>query len=425
MWMPMFSQSIQAYLSKIVPGQRRRSFDSMVRRTSLHLSALFLLLALIRGEPSFAQNPAKRRAGLSQLDQKLEEKLLQLQRENGFPGATLGFILPDGRLGSMAVGLADRERSIPMRPGDRMLSGSVGKTYVAALTLRLTEQGKASLDANISQWLGKEPWFSRLPNGNSITLRMLLNHSSGLRNHVFDEQFVARARRAPDAFWQHEELVKYDLDKPPLFEAGKGFAYSDTNYILVGLIIEKITGRSYYRELEGQILKPLKLRHTSPSDRRTISGMVSAYTDPNNPFGLPGKVCFDGKDVLNPQIEWTGGGLASTAPDLARWAWLLLGGHVLKDSSLKEMLAGVPARSEGRYGLGIGIHETDLGPAYGHDGEFPGFNSVMAYFPRYKIAVALQFNTDTEDRYKVSLRDSAIQVAQVIVSHLQESHPAK
>jgi D-alanyl-D-alanine carboxypeptidase len=303
-----------------------------------------------------------------------------------------------------------------------MLSGSIGKTYVAAVMLRLVEIGKASLDDNISRWLGKESWFTHLPNGKEITLRMLLNHSSGLRNHVDDEQFVVRAKNAPDAFWSHEDLVKYDLDKPPLFPPGKGFAYADTNYILVGLIIEKITGRSYYSELHSQILGPLKLKDTAPSNQRVISGMVSAYTDPKNPFGLPEKVCIDGKDALNPQIEWTGGGLVSTSPDLARWAWLLLGGHVLKGPSLKEMLSGIPARSEGgRYGLGMGIRETELGPAYGHDGEFPGFESVMAYFPRYNIAVAVQFNTDDENRFKLRPRDFAIQLAKLIVNRLQGS----
>lgn len=382
---------------------------------------LLLLFSLMAGHPGFAQEAVKSDQSLIQLDQKLQQELVRLQKQNNFPGATLGFVLPNGHLDSMAIGAADRERNTPMHPGDLMLSGSIGKTYVATLMLKLIEQGKASLDDYISKWLGKEVWFHRLPNADTITLRMLLSHRSGLRNHVDDERFVSRAKKDPNAFWSHEQLIEYDLDQAPLFPAGKGFTYSDTNYILVGMIIEKITGRGYYTELEDQILKPLSLGHTSPSDRRVIPGMVSAYTDPKNPFGLPEKVCIDGKDALNPEIEWTGGGLVSTAGDLARWAWLLLGGHVLRNSSLKEMLAAQPTGSGARYGLGIGVRDIELGPAYGHDGEFPGFESVMAYFPRYKLSVALQFNSDDENQFKISPREAAIQVAKVIVDQLQLS----
>src|SRR5215469_1720794 len=421
----MIARSSQNSLVRNLPGRIVHRLSRYMEHRGFRALILLLVLSPLSNDRAVARS-SQVAEELSQLTKDLAANLVQIQREDGFPGATLGFVLPDGHVGSTAVGLADKERNIPMRPGDRMLSGSIGKTYVAALALRLVEEGRASLDTRISQWLGKESWFHHLPNGDSITLRMLLNHSSGLRNHVNDERFVARARKNPDAFWAHEELVEYDLYKPPLFPAGKGFAYADTNYILVGLIVEKITGKSYYSELAEEILNPLELSSTSPSDRRVIPGIVNAYTDPQNEFGLPVKVCASEKDALNPQIEWTGGGLVSTAPDLARWAWLLLGGHVLKNASLRQMLTGIPAASEGgRYGLGMAIRDTELGPAYGHDGEFPGFLSVMAYFPRYQIAVAVQLNTDDDQRFKIRLADMAIRLAKVMVTETRETHSLK
>lgn len=171
-----------------------------------------------------AQAPRKPRKNMARLTQKLEERLRAILQESNLPGTTLGFTLPDGTTGSLAAGFADVGKKIPMRPGDRMLSGSIGKTFVAALTLRLVERGKLSLDTHISQWLGKESWFARLPNANDVTLRMLLSHSSGLPNHVEDARFVERAKKHPDAFWSHERLVEYDLDKPPCFPRERGFS---------------------------------------------------------------------------------------------------------------------------------------------------------------------------------------------------------
>jgi len=353
------------------------------------------------------------------LTQKLTTKLQEMRDAEGFPGATVGFVLPDGRTFSLATGLADVEAKTPMRASDRMFSGSIGKTYVAALMLKLVEEGKASLDEKISYWLGDKPWFGRLPNAKQITLRSLLNHTSGIPNHAEDKEFFEAVKKDPNDAQTHERLIGYVLDKPPLAPVGTKFAYADTNYILIGLIIEKITGKSYYSVLEQQILQPLHLNDTLSSDQRVMPGVVSGYIDSDNPFGLPAKVCTNGRDVLNPAIEWTGGGLASTAGDLARWGWLLLGGRVLKEASLKEMLTGVEIGPGIKYGLGIGIVDTRLGPAYGHNGEFPGFGSTLMYFPRYRISVAVQVNTDPEGKAKTPGREGAIDLAEIIVEHIQ------
>jgi D-alanyl-D-alanine carboxypeptidase len=228
----------------------------MVRQTELPLLVrivVFLLLgsltSAISGEAFLSDAD-----GMLALKRKLETKLTDLRKTGGFPGATFGFVLPDGRSGSVATGYSDVEKKISMQPNDKMLSASIGKSYVSAVMLQLIQEGNASLDERIDHWFGAEPWFHRLPNASDITLRMLMNHTSGIPDHIENRRFIAGRREAPDRFWSPQELVATILDEPPLFPAGKGWAYSDTNYILVGMIIEKITHKSYYDELTTRIL---------------------------------------------------------------------------------------------------------------------------------------------------------------------------
>jgi D-alanyl-D-alanine carboxypeptidase len=221
-------------------------------------------------------------------------------------------VLPDGAILVAAAGWADLEAGTPMTPRARMPSASIGKTYVAAAAVALAREGVLDLDAPVSRWIGDRPWFARLPNRDAITLRHLLTHSAGLADHVHRERFaadLARRWREPDNPFPPEALVAYVLDLPPLFEAGTGWAYSDTGYILAGLVIEAATGRGWYEEITTRFLAPLDLTLTSPSDRRRLAGLVAGYTTTDNPFGFPAKsVDAAGALAWHPGIEWTGGG---------------------------------------------------------------------------------------------------------------------
>jgi D-alanyl-D-alanine carboxypeptidase len=130
-------------------------------------------------------------ADKAQLRQRLQAKLDSLYAAGQFPGATAGFVLTDGSSFGLATGFSDKTKKIRMTPADLMLQGSVGKTYVAAVALQLVHEGKINLDDKIEKHLGNEPWFSRLPNGRDITVRMLMNHTSGLVRYEFKEQFTA------------------------------------------------------------------------------------------------------------------------------------------------------------------------------------------------------------------------------------------
>ena len=357
---------------------------------------------------------------LARLRELVQAKMNELHRAAEFPGATVGFVLPDGRYGSVSVGLADVENKRPLAPADRMLAGSIGKTYFSAVTLQLVAEGKLALDEKIERWLGREAWFARLPNAKEITLRMLMNHTSGIPEHVLREDFIAALRANPDKVWKPEELIAYILDAKPLFKAGESFSYADTNYIIVGMIVEKITKNKLYDEVARRVLKPLKLANTIPSDERKLQGVITGYSRPQSPFGFEGRVIVDGKFVINPQCEWAGGGFATTAEDLARWAKSLYEGKVLAKPYLDQLLTGVEAKegrgSGARYGLGAQIFQSQLGASYGHGGWFPGYLSQVEYFPEQRIAVAIQFNTDAGGKLKRGLRAYILDVARILIA---------
>jgi D-alanyl-D-alanine carboxypeptidase len=301
-----------------------------------------------------------------------------------------------------------------------MLSGSVGKTYAAAVALQLVKEGKLDLDAKISKYLGGEKWFPRLPNAADITVRQLMNHTSGLVRYEFKEEFTKDLTANPTKVWKPAELLSYLFDANAPFAAGKGWEYSDTNYIVLGMIVEKITGRKYYDLAKERILKPLRLKDTIPSDKLTLKGVVQGYAGPNNPFGGSDEMIRNGKFIINPQFEWTGGGVASTSEDLARWAKAMYEGKAFSPDLLPQMLDGVTAPMLGRdakYGLGVIIRPTRLGISYGHSGFFPGYMTDMMYFPDRKIAVAVQVNTSVPQNLGKPLGREVVDLAEVLLKN--------
>jgi D-alanyl-D-alanine carboxypeptidase len=362
------------------------------------------------------QEPAA--SGKSQsTEQALAARLAELQAESGSPGITAGIVLADGTTIGLAAGMADTARSVLMTKESRLLQGSVGKTYVSAVAMQLIVEGLLDLEAPVSEYLGQEPWFEHLPNHADITVRHIMTHTSGIVRYEFDERFMADLRASPSKVWKPVELLSYLFDTDAPFAPGEGWEYSDTNYILLGLIIERLTGSTYYEEMKRRLLEPLRLENTVPSDSRRIPGLVQGYTGSPNLFELPDEVLIDGEFVINPQFEWTGGGIASTAEDLARWARALYEGKAFDSSLLPVLLDGVPARlgPDTRYGLGVIIRPTRLGEAWGHSGFFPGYLTEVAYFPDHGFSVAVQFNSSDIPNLNVRPGSVLMALAELVV----------
>jgi D-alanyl-D-alanine carboxypeptidase len=361
----------------------------MYRSTVLSL-AVFAFFVSASGQKPVAA------IGTNVLKKELQMKLEEWHKAGKFLGATLGVVLADGESFGLAVGYSDRDAKTPMKPTDRMLAGSTGKTFAAATALQLVKEGKIGLDDKIEKYFGKEPWFNRLPNAKDTTVRMLMNHTSGLVRYEFKKEFTDYLTANPMKVWTPEDRLAYLFDSKAAFEAGKGWDYSDTNYIVLGMIIEKVTGKVFYDEARKRFIKKFNLNVTVAQEGPVIKGVVQGYAGPNNPFGGKDAMIENGRFVVNPQLEWTGGGWASTGHDLARWAKIIYEGKAYDPSLLPQVLDGVEAPMLGqgtRYGLATIIRNTPAGVSYGHSGFFPGYVTDMMYFPEQKIAVAVQVNT--------------------------------
>lgn len=336
------------------------------------------------------------------VEQRIAGILNAFHKETGLPGATIGYVLPDGTGNSVSVGYADKDRDIPMREDHRLMAGSTGKTFFAALALQLVDEGELDIEEKISQWLGDEAWFDRLPNANDITLRMLMNHTSGWPRYIEQPALVQAIVDDPDIYFQPGEQLSYIYDLEPLFPAGEDWAYSDTNYIAVALIIEKVTGDSCYNLIHQRILRPNELWDIIPTVTRDLTGMACGYVNVEaNLFQLKQEnVIRQGRFVFNPQMEWGGGGFASTPGCLARWAYLLYSGDILSSAMKKEMRTTVEAKlgPGSRYGLGLMQRSSDHGLVIGHSGYFPGYLTDMSYFVEHDIALVIQVNTTKMSR---------------------------
>ncbi|MCK5056437.1 MAG: beta-lactamase family protein [Candidatus Aminicenantes bacterium] len=354
------------------------------------------------------------------LTAELQAKLDELTEHKDIPGATLAVVLPDERTISIASGTADIGKKRKMVPGDRMFSGSIGKTYLVPIILQLEKENKLKIHDPVKKYFKGEEWYSQLPNRKDLTLRMLLNHTGGIPEYVGKAALWEDIKKFPDKTWEPIERLKHILGDKPVNAAGKGWNYADTNYIILGMIIEKITGNTYYDELDKRVLKPLKLHNTTPSDKRELKGLIPGYSRLGAPFYISGKVLTeDGKYIFNPQLEWTGGGLVTNSLELALWAKWLYEGKILPGKALEKMLTGVKAGEGFDYGLGVFIWNSDFGISYGHSGFVPGYNSVMEYVSGHKFSAALQFNCDNvSEVLKKSSHDNTAEFIKIVIKFL-------
>ena len=332
----------------------------------------------------------------------------ELVIQNHIPGLNFSIIYDNGDQYDYSSGFADTTNKVKLTPEHVLFSGSVGKTYAVAVLMQLVDEGKVDLTKPIMDYFPNSEWMLNLPNIEDITIEMLLTHTSGLPRYINDPDVWKTVLENPDKVWSYKDRLSYAFNMEPIHKPGKGWGYPDTNYLLIGMLIEKITRTDYYDEVKNRILTPAKLTNTYPSLKRDIPNLPVGYCTLGEPFNLPGETVVEGIYIFNPQMEWTGGGFASTTPDLARWAKMYFEGQFFSEKMLQKIIAPTKLGSdieEGlSYGMGSFIYKTEIGLAYGHTGLFPGFNTIFAYFPEQKIAVAMQINCDYA-RQDMSLMD--------------------
>lgn len=316
------------------------------------------------------------------------------------PGGSVAWISSQGDLTTRVIGMADSDLGVPMTAQSRMLSASIGKSYISAALLKAVEAQKLAIDRPIRYWLGHYPWFEHLPNADEITLRQLLNHTSGLPDHVYQPEFAPAFSRLllTGDFLNEEQSIAMVLGQPALFPAGQGWAYSDTGYLLAGLILEEVFRQPWSETITEMFIKPLELKNTEPSDKRTLTGLAVGYTSADNPLGLPMRTqSKDGTLIWHPATEGAGGGWVTTPSDLVRWGRKLWSGDLFPPEIMTLMLSGVDIApgQDTRYGLGVVMESTaDLGAVRRHSGWIPGYVSSLRHYPEKGLTVAIQINSD-------------------------------
>lgn len=329
----------------------------------------------------------------------LQQSLDAFRATAGFPGGALACCRGATPPAVVTSGVRDRRTGEAVLPDDRFLAGSIGKTFLSATVLRKQEDGDLDLDEPIADWLGGRPWFGGIAGGPDLTFRMLLQHTSGLPDHLADPACLAGFRKDPEKVWTSEELARLLVGLPARFEPGSSWGYSDSNYLLLGHALEVLTERKYEDLVAELFLIPLALEGILPQGL-IVPRIVTGHCQTGRVLGYPEYVIEDGRFVINPQLEWTGGGMATTAGDLCRWTRLLFGGHLHRAETMEQMLAGHAASTgpDQEYGLGVQLRESTGGPVRYHGGWFPGYMSETAYYPELDLALTVQVNSDHHTR---------------------------
>jgi D-alanyl-D-alanine carboxypeptidase len=303
---------------------------------------------------------------------------------HGAPGA-LAVVRTSAGMHGAAAGLASREHNVHLRLSDPFRIASITKSFVATVVLQLAAEGRLGLDDPVERWLP-----GLVPNGGAITLRELLSHTSGLFNYTENADFNRDVTSDPGRVWAPRELVAFSSAQTPLFEPGTRWSYSNTDYIVLGLVVEAATGEPLEQQLRQRIIQPLHLESTSlPSgtaiDGRHAHGYIGRATVP-----LPPGTLLD-LAGLSPTHLWAAGGMVSNANDVTLFYGRLLGGALLPTELAAAMRTLAPRSN---FGLGLERVITRCGQAFGHEGDFPGYRSIAYGAPNGRRIALVMVNID-------------------------------
>jgi D-alanyl-D-alanine carboxypeptidase len=328
--------------------------SSLAQESFARRGASFALAAAALVAPVSAAS--ERAAGKPELQRNLDRIVAA-----GVPGAVL-LVRESERTIRLTSGHGNLKPRTWMRPGDRFRVGSITKAFVATVALQLVSERKLSLGDNVEHWLP-----GVVPNGRRITVRQLLNHTSGLFNYTEDRKFVAAAFRDPLRVWRPREIVGIATAHEPYFAPGTAWRYADTNYYVLGLIVEAATGRPLGAELRRRIFTPLHLGATTFDNAARIAGPHAHGYFLRPPVDV---------SVGSPSVEWAAGAVVSNADDLADFFDALLGERLLPARLLRAMETVRNVPFAWSYGLGLMKVPTPCGAAWGHTGASPGYDAT-------------------------------------------------
>ena len=328
---------------------------------------------------------------------RLDRALASARKSLRLPGVQATVIFANGSTWTGVGGLADVKTGRKVRPDTPFAIASVTKTFTSALVLRYVDQGKIRLDDRLSKWL--PDW----PNARKITIRMLLNHTSGIPDYFKNVKLDVALNKNKKRVWTMEQVLASYARPGVVFAPGKGWSYSNSNYALLGLVAEKVGGASWEVLARRELIDPLGLDSTYvQAAEDPTAAPARAYRMVAGNRGSRAQARTDGTNVVPftsvVTAAGSAGAMASTTQDLARWARALYGGTVLSAAARRQMLTFVQAYSYGTitsYGLGVSRVRFQGRIAYGHTGALTGTRAAIRYFPKEKVTVAVLFNCET------------------------------
>jgi D-alanyl-D-alanine carboxypeptidase len=348
---------------------------------------LTLLAASVAAPAGVATDAAQAAASRAKLQQQLNRIVAR-----GVPGA-VALVRDDRGTWRAARGFADRDQRVRMTLEHSFRIGSLTKSYVAAVVLQLAGEGRLTLDDTVERWLP-----GLVPNGQAITIRDLLQHTSGIFNFTDDPAMWDGYRADPLRTWAPLELLRLATARDPLFPPGEQWQYSNTNYIVLGLIVEAASGYTLETLIRERLFTPLGLtRTTFPSEPTLPAPHARAYLPPWSPLGN-GR--WSDSTAVSPSIAWAAGAVVSTADDVARFYRELLGGRLLPAPQLRAMRTLRFVNSNFQYGLGLEVVRFKYGcaKAWGHTGSIAGFQTAAFNSIRGRRQVVLLANTELNPR---------------------------
>ena len=358
----------------------------MTSRATRFAAAAVTVLAAGCAAPNDRPAPADTGRAIGTATEQLVESAVSTAMESaGIPGAIVGIRSPGGDY-RRAFGVADTASATPMKTDFFSRIGSVTKTFTATAVLQLADQQRLSLDDPIAEYI------DGVPGGGTITVRELATMRSGLGDYSQAAGFQDSLTEDPRRFLSPQQLLAWAFEQPAMFAPDESWRYNNTNYVLLGLLVEKVSGQPLADYLGAHILGPLGLADTSlPTGTGFPQPHAEGYTQLGTQVTEDEPV-IDATD-WNASATWAAGGMISTLDDTATWARALATGALISPALQRERLRnaagdGIPA------GAGYGIGVLTVNGWIGHNGSVPGYQSVAVHLPARDLTLVILVNTD-------------------------------
>ena len=332
------------------------------------------------------------------------------------PGTMVAIRTPDGESWLQSAGMADIPNDVPLEDCHKMMIGSISKVFTAVMIFQLQDQGLLRIEDPLSKWI--DPSITnQLENANEVSLQQMLNHTSGLADYN-NTQFNLDVTNKPTLKLSQEEKLEYAYGESATHTPGTAYSYSNTNFVLLGMVAEAATGKNQAEILRQNIFNPLGM---SSADYGTVeeplpTGVVRPYVSVRE------GTFFDSKHLDAADANTGDGGVATNMQDLRTFAEGLFNGKLLSESSFTQMTQTLYEKPEEEHdyfytnefsGLGIDLYKTPYGDAYGHTGGIFGFNAYLMYFPESNASLCIAYNGNEErssSNYQREFREGLLEI---------------